>query len=331
MKVKTSAVALFLTILMPCVSAQQPGGAALSAPRYDTGIVSDNVYTNSCMGLSLSIPAGWTVFKESGDTDTTKIATHMPGGTMTLLTIDRPTDPPSTNRIVVIARDGAGFNGTAQEFVARSIQGWVDRYPGRFELMRSPFLVEYGGKQFYRGDYKQNLPQIGVMYSAYIFTKFRGYLIGAMLTTRSTADLDQLANALQRLSFAEDRTEPTCVVGDNTLTGRMVGVIGSVSSSGEKPTRVRVSQNVAKVLLIKKVDPQFPNELREAGVRGPVVLQILISKEGNVEPSITAVSGDPKLVPAAMEAVKTWKYKPYTLNGTAVEVETTVSIPYPPQ
>jgi len=247
MKVKTSAVALFLTILMPCVSAQQPGGAALSAPRYDTGIVSDNVYTNSCMGLSLSIPAGWTVFKESGDTDTTKIATHMPGGTMTLLTIDRPTDPPSTNRIVVIARDGAGFNGTAQEFVARSIQGWVDRYPGRFELMRSPFLIEYGGKQFYRGDYKQNLPQIGVMYSAYIFTKFRGYLIGAMLTTRSTADLDQLANALQRLSFAEDRTDPTCVVGDNTLTGRMVGVIGSVSSSGEKPTRVRVSQNVAKV------------------------------------------------------------------------------------
>ena len=91
---------------------------------------------------------------------------------MTLLTIDRPTDPPSTTRIVVIARDASGFNGTAQKFVARSIQGWVDRYAGRFELMRSPFLFEYGGKQFYRGDYKQNLPQIGVMYSAYIFTKF---------------------------------------------------------------------------------------------------------------------------------------------------------------
>lgn len=283
------------------------------------------------MGFSLSIPAGWTVFKESGDTDTTKIATHMPGGTMTLLTIDRPTDPPSTNRIVVIARDASGFNGTAQEFVARSIQGWIDRYPGRFELMRNAFVVEYGGKQFYRGDYKQNLPQIGVMYSAYIFTKFRGYLVGAMLTTRSTADLDQLANALQHLSFAEDRTDPNCVVGDNTLTGRLVGVIGSVSSSGEKPTRVRVSQNVAKVLLVKKVDPQFPNELRDEGVQGPVVLQIHISKEGDVDPSITAVSGDPKLVPAATAAVKTWKYKPYTLNGIAVEVETTVSIPYPPQ
>jgi len=330
MKTKVSAAALLLAILTSYVTAQQPGRPATTAPRYDTGIVTDNVYRNTCLGFSLSIPAGWTVFKESGDTDTTKIATHMPGGTMSLLTIDR-TGPPSTNRIVVIARDASGFNGTAQEFVARSIQGWVERYPGRFEIMRSTFPVEYGGKQFYRGDYMQNLPQVGVMYSAYTFTRFRDYLVGAMLTARSAADLDQLVHALQGLSFAEDRTDPNCVVGDNTLTGRLVGVIGPGSSSGEKPLRVRVSQNVAKVLLVKKVDPQFPNELREAGVQGPVVLQILISKEGDVEPNVTAVSGDPRLVAAAIAAVKTWKYKRYAQNEMAVEGETNVTIPNPPQ
>ena len=91
------------------------------------------------------------------------------------------------------------------------------------------------------------------------------------------------------------------------------------------PLRVRVSSGVSSGLLVKKVPPEYPPEARAANVQGTVVLRANIDKEGNVA-NLLLVSGDPILAPAAIEAVKQWKYKPYLLNGTAVEVETTIQV-----
>jgi len=37
-------------------------------------------------------------------------------------------------------------------------------------------------------------------------------------------------------------------------------------------------------------------------------------------------SGEPALAPAAAEAVRQWKFKPYLLNGDPAEVETQIHI-----
>jgi periplasmic protein TonB len=58
-----------------------------------------------------------------------------------------------------------------------------------------------------------------------------------------------------------------------------------------------------------------------------VVLKVEISPEGDVT-DLSLVSGHPLLVPAAIDAVKQWKYKPYLLNGQAVTVETQVSVSF---
>jgi protein TonB len=55
------------------------------------------------------------------------------------------------------------------------------------------------------------------------------------------------------------------------------------------------------------------------------VLHATISKTGTIE-GLTVVSGPPMLQAAALSAVKTWRYKPYLLNGEPVEVETTVNV-----
>ena len=80
-------------------------------------------------------------------------------------------------------------------------------------------------------------------------------------------------------------------------------------------------------LLIKRVDPQQPSG-DAAHIRGEVVFKALIGKDGSIE-NLQAVSGHPMLIPAAIEAVKQWKYKPYLLNGNLVEVETTVRVNFP--
>ncbi|MGA2344971.1 MAG: TonB family protein [Candidatus Sulfotelmatobacter sp.] len=114
--------------------------------------------------------------------------------------------------------------------------------------------------------------------------------------------------------------------------GSMGGVIGSVLSSTPTvaphiatPQRVRVSSGVSSGLLIRKVNPTYPPLARQARIQGTVVLQAQISKDGSIE-NLQLISGHPMLAPAAIEAVKQWKYKPYLLNGEPVEVDTQVQV-----
>ena len=79
--------------------------------------------------------------------------------------------------------------------------------------------------------------------------------------------------------------------------------------------------------MIKKENPKYPEKAREQRIQGPVVLQGIVSPEGTIT-ELTLVSGDPLLTPAAIKAVKKWKYKPYLLNGQPVEVETTVQVSF---
>jgi len=114
--------------------------------------------------------------------------------------------------------------------------------------------------------------------------------------------------------------------------GSMGGVIGSVLSSTPvavpkiaTPQRVRVSAGVTQGLLVRKVNPTYPPLARQARIQGTVVLQAQISKTGDIE-NLQLISGHPMLAPAAIEAVKQWKYRPYLLNGEPVEVETQVQV-----
>src|SRR5271166_5672325 len=114
--------------------------------------------------------------------------------------------------------------------------------------------------------------------------------------------------------------------------GAMGGVLGGIISNAPAvvpkaatPQRVRVSQGVSQGLLIRQVKPVYPQLARAARIQGTVVLQALISKDGSIE-NLHLVSGHPMLAPAAIDAVKQWKYKPYFLNGEPVEVETTINV-----
>jgi protein TonB len=114
--------------------------------------------------------------------------------------------------------------------------------------------------------------------------------------------------------------------------GQMGGVIGGIISSTPvavpkvaTPQRVRVSQGVSQGLLIRRVQPAYPPLARQARIQGTVVLQAEISKEGTIQ-NLQLVSGHPMLAPAAIEAVKQWRYKPYLLNGEPVAVETQVVV-----
>lgn len=118
--------------------------------------------------------------------------------------------------------------------------------------------------------------------------------------------------------------------------GQLGGVIGGIVSSTSSlkyvpklqpvlPQRIRISQGVTKGLLIHKVEPPYPVLAKSARIQGEVVLKAIIDKEGNIQ-DLRLVSGHPMLVPAAIDAVRQWHYRPYLLDGQPVEVETTVTV-----
>jgi protein TonB len=80
-------------------------------------------------------------------------------------------------------------------------------------------------------------------------------------------------------------------------------------------------------LLIYKVIPTYPMVAQASRTSGTVILQATISRTGTIE-NLRVVSGPALLQQAAREAVKQWRYKPYMLNGQAVEVETTVNVQF---
>lgn len=77
--------------------------------------------------------------------------------------------------------------------------------------------------------------------------------------------------------------------------------------------------------LIRRVEPQYPAIARQIRLQGVVVLNAIISRNGDIE-RVEAASGPSLLVGAAKEAVQQWKYRPYMLNGEPVEVETQITV-----
>jgi protein TonB len=115
---------------------------------------------------------------------------------------------------------------------------------------------------------------------------------------------------------------PSVPGGDGTPfgIGRSIPIVRPPS-----PSSVRLPSKFVEGFLIHKSIPQYPAIAKSAGQQGTVVLQATISKSGTIE-NLQVLSGPPMLQQAAIDAVKTWRYRPYLLNEQPVEVETTVNV-----
>ena len=96
-----------------------------------------------------------------------------------------------------------------------------------------------------------------------------------------------------------------------------------------QPPSAKVPAEVMERLLIRRVDPVYPEAARRANVQGVVVLDAVIAADGSVV-NIHPVSGSDALVSAAMDATRWWRFRPYRVRGEPATVETTLSIEFRP-
>jgi protein TonB len=94
-------------------------------------------------------------------------------------------------------------------------------------------------------------------------------------------------------------------------------------AASQAPIRVGIGVQAAKLVFGPK--PNYPQLAKQARISGTVRLAALISAAGHIQ-DLRAVSGHPMLIPAAIEAVRQWVYRPTLLNGQPVEVLTDIEV-----
>lgn len=130
---------------------------------------------------------------------------------------------------------------------------------------------------------------------------------------------------------------PDGVVGiagmDSLGSGSRDGIPNGILTASAPPTvaraplpkKVAISSGVMAGNRLSGAQPQYPTIAKSARIQGSVILAASISKSGAIE-NLRVVSGPPLLQSAALDAVRTWRYKPYLLNGEPVAVDTTVTV-----
>jgi TonB family protein len=139
---------------------------------------------------------------------------------------------------------------------------------------------------------------------------------------------------------------PKSVTPRTTPAVSNVGIPSSLKSqmasstpdaSGNKPPEAAMSsiepvtlpESAARDLLTQPVDPVYPDAAKAAGQRGSVVLQVLIGRDGAVQDA-KFLQGSLVFARAAIDAVKQWHFKPYSMNGRAVSAQTVITLKFQP-
>jgi TonB family protein len=95
------------------------------------------------------------------------------------------------------------------------------------------------------------------------------------------------------------------------------------ASEGKPAGVVELAPEAAEGEVVRRVEPEYPEEARQQRVQGAVVLEVRIGRDGAVQ-DVKLVSGQDVLANAAIAAVKQWAFKPRVVQGQPVEMQTTI-------
>lgn len=135
---------------------------------------------------------------------------------------------------------------------------------------------------------------------------------------------DTLLFGRARRIGTEERADVTFPTGNGDNREPDVRVCADCQPIAPPPPKRPISHSM-EALLVHRVEPVYPRTAVLINLQGEVKLHAIIAKDGTVQ-SLSVTSGHPILAQAAVDAVRQWRYRPYVLNGEAVEVETLITV-----
>ncbi|HEX4606087.1 MAG TPA: energy transducer TonB [Candidatus Angelobacter sp.] len=133
-----------------------------------------------------------------------------------------------------------------------------------------------------------------------------------------------LASNVATTNDINEVTPPGPYVGPNRSSSDLPST-GPATTTTVRLGPKRIVSQLSEAQLLDRVEPVYPHIAIVTGVQGQVKLHAIIARDGSIQ-SLNVISGPPLLIHAATDAVSQWRYRPYVLNGEAVEVETFITV-----
>jgi protein TonB len=92
---------------------------------------------------------------------------------------------------------------------------------------------------------------------------------------------------------------------------------------------VTLTESTVRDLLMQPVEPEYPAGAKAGGQRGSVVLQVIIGRDGAVRDA-KFLQGSLVFARSAIDAVKQWRFRPYSMNGRVVAVQSVITLNFKP-
>jgi len=90
---------------------------------------------------------------------------------------------------------------------------------------------------------------------------------------------------------------------------------------------LKIPPEIANEYLAHRVEPEYPEAARARGIQGPVALDVIVGKDGEVQ-RVSPVHGDAQLAGAATDAIRQWKFQPFFRNGQPEAFQTRVTLDF---
>jgi TonB family protein len=116
-----------------------------------------------------------------------------------------------------------------------------------------------------------------------------------------------------------------CGVGSLLWSTALAVFLLSPVLAQEAPKKVTKAEGLNAVT--SKVSPEYPPIARQLKIEGAVELEAVVTEGGVVE-KVNIVSGNPVLTRPASDAIKKWKFAPFTSDGKAVKALVPVSLSF---
>lgn len=136
----------------------------------------------------------------------------------------------------------------------------------------------------------------------------------------------RIAGTIKKPVSKEDEPPPAGFAPSSMESGSVsASAFASHNNITVAPVVSAISAGVAAGMLIHKTEPVYPEFAKSARISGTVVMAARITKAGAIE-NLRVVSGPEVLRGPALDAVRTWRYRPYKLNNQPVEVDTSIKV-----
>lgn len=192
---------------------------------------------------------------------------------------------------------GMEFVGLSAEQKA-AIRRWTEQTKAERDIEAREQLAAEAEKSSTGGRWGGSLPAARMRRSRWVFFLVLAAILSAVVFWRWNRGWEELESGLQK------------------------------SQTNEQP-QANVSADVMEKLVTHRVDPDYPAAARPANLRGVIVLDVVVGRDGSVV-NVKALNGPEILGQAAVDALRWWRFEPYRVDGKPVIVETTVAVEFRP-